>query len=165
MSAVAGSGFDIMNFVGMKIQATEAPAPPRELGALARAVAAEPVADAISPVVLIGLVRLAEFLGVAAIGAATYIAYVYPSFDETSVAYSAAILLISGAAIFAFQAFEIYSIAAFRSHIHQLTRLAVAWTLVFLVAFAISFFGKFDAVFSRIWVASWFSVGLASLLT
>ena len=155
-----------MNFVGMKIQATEAPAPPRELGALARAVAAEPVADAISPVVLIGLVRLAEFLGVAAIGAATYIAYVYPAFDESSLAYSAAILLISGAAIFAFQAFEIYSIAAFRSHIHQLTRLAVAWTLVFLVAFAISFFffGKFDAVFSRIWVASWFSVGLASLL-
>jgi Undecaprenyl-phosphate glucose phosphotransferase len=153
-----------MNFVGVKIQATEAPAPPRELGALARAIAAEPVADAISPVVLIGLVRLAEFLGVAAIGAATYIAYVYPSFDESSLAYSAAIPLISGAAIFAFQAFEIYSIAAFRSHIHQLTRLAVAWTLVFLVAFAISFFGKFDAIFSRIWVASWFSVGLASLL-
>jgi Undecaprenyl-phosphate glucose phosphotransferase len=153
-----------MNFAGMKIQATEAPAPPRELGALARTIAAEPVADAISPVVLIGLVRLAEFLGVAAIGAATYVAYVYPSFDESSLAYSAAILLISGAAIFAFQTFEIYSIAAFRSHIHQLTRLAVAWTLVFLVAFAISFFGKFDAVFSRIWVASWFSVGLASLL-
>ena len=36
-SATARSGFDIMNFVGTKIQATEAPAPPRELGALARA--------------------------------------------------------------------------------------------------------------------------------
>ena len=80
---------------------TEVPAPPRELGALARAIAAEPVADAISPVVLIGLVRLAEFLAAAAIGAVTYIAYVYPSFGESSLAYSAAILLISGAAIFA----------------------------------------------------------------
>jgi hypothetical protein len=33
---------------------------PRELGLLARAVAAKPVADPISPVVLIGLVRLTE---------------------------------------------------------------------------------------------------------
>ena len=64
----------------------------------------------------------------------------------------------------AFQGFEIYSIAAFRSHIHQLTRLAVAWTLVFLVAFAISFFGKFDGMFSRVWVASWYITGLACLL-
>ena len=115
------------------------------------------------PVVLIGVVRLVEFPGVAAIGAATYTAHVYP-YDETSLIYAAAILLISAAAVLAFQAFEIYSIAAFRSHIHQLTRLALAWTLVFLVAFAISFFGKFDVVFSRIWVASWFSVGLVSLL-
>ncbi len=67
-----------MNFVGMKTNATEAPAPPRELSAIARAIAAEPVANAISPVVLIGLVRLAEFLGAAAIGALTYTAYVYP---------------------------------------------------------------------------------------
>jgi hypothetical protein len=37
-----------MNFVGMKTEATEAPAPPRELSALARAIAAEPVANAIS---------------------------------------------------------------------------------------------------------------------
>jgi Undecaprenyl-phosphate glucose phosphotransferase len=152
-----------MNVVGMKTEATEAPAPPRELSVLARAIAAEPVADAISPVVLIGLVRLTEFLVAAAIGAATYTAYVYP-YDEQSLTYAGAILLISGAAVLAFQTFEIYSITAFRSHIHQLTRLALAWTLVFLVAFAISFFGKFDGVFSRIWVASWFTVGLVTLL-
>jgi Undecaprenyl-phosphate glucose phosphotransferase len=152
-----------MNVVGMKTEATEAPAPPRELSALARAIVAEPVANAISPVVLIGLVRLTEFLVAAATGAATYTAYVYP-YDEESLTYAGAILLVSGAAVLAFQAFEIYSITAFRSHIHQLTRLALAWTLVFLVAFAISFFGKFDGVFSRIWVASWFTVGLVTLL-
>jgi Undecaprenyl-phosphate glucose phosphotransferase len=152
-----------MNVVGMKTEATEAPAPPRELSALARAIVAEPVANAISPVVLIGLVRLTEFFVAAATGAATYTAYVYP-YDEESLTYAGAILLVSGAAVLAFQAFEIYSITAFRSHIHQLTRLALAWTLVFLVAFAISFFGKFDGVFSRVWVASWFSVGLVTLL-
>jgi Undecaprenyl-phosphate glucose phosphotransferase len=144
-------------------QAAGIPSPSRELGALARTVAAEPVPDAISPVVLIGLVRLAEFLGIAAIGAATYAAYLYPD-EETTLAYAVAILLISGAAVLAFQMSEIYTIAAFRSHIHQLTRLALAWTLVFLVAFAIAFFGKFDGIFSRVWVASWFCIGLASLL-
>src|SRR6266481_4960655 len=127
----------MMNFIGMKSEATKASATPRELSAVARAIAAEPVANAISPVVLTGLVRLAEFLGVAAIGTATYTAYVYP-YDEPTLIYAAAILLISAAAVLAFQAFEIYNIAAFRSHIHQLTRLALAWTLVFLVAFAIS---------------------------
>jgi FlaA1/EpsC-like NDP-sugar epimerase len=152
-----------MNFIGIKPEASKASAAPRELNAVARAIAAEPVANAISPVVLIGLVRLAEFLGVAAIGTATYTAYVYP-YDEPTLFYASAILLISAAAVLAFQAFEIYNIAAFRSHIHQLTRLALAWTLVFLVAFAISFFGKLDVVFSRVWAASWYSVGLAALL-
>src|SRR5580700_6905803 len=109
MSAVAGSGFDIMNFVGMKIQATEAPAPPRELGALARAVAAEPVADAISPVVLIGLVRLAEFLCIAAIGAAAYVALVY-RYDDFEWAYAGAIVWVSATGVFAFQVFDIYSV-------------------------------------------------------
>jgi len=152
-----------MNIVDVNAGAAAAHTPPRELGALARAIAAEPVVSAISPVVLIGLVRLADFLGAAAIGAATYVAYVYPN-EERSLIYSAAIALISAAAVLAFQAFEIYTIAAFRSHINQLIRLVLAWTLVFLVAFAISFFGKFDAVFSRVWVASWYGVGLAGLL-
>ncbi len=153
-----------MNFVGKPNDASgDTPAPPRELSPLARAIAAEPVADAISPVVLIGLVRLFEFLVAAGTGLATYAAYLSP-YDEASVTYAAAILMISAAAVLAFQGFEIYSITAFRSHIHQLTRLAVAWTLVFLVAFAISFFGKFDSMFSRVWVASWYTIGLGCLL-
>ena len=143
---------------------TAAPSPgsaPRELSPLARAIAAEPVAQAISPVVLIGAVRLAEFIGIVLIGAIAYAALVRdPDLDW---AYAVAILLVSSAAVLAFQAFEIYSVAAFRTHVHQLTRLALAWTLVFLVAFAISFFGKLDGTFSRIWAASWFSAGLAAL--
>jgi Undecaprenyl-phosphate glucose phosphotransferase len=138
------------------------PVAPRELGSLARAMAAEPVADAISPVVLIGLVRLAEFVGIAAIGAAAYGAVVYRN-QDFAFTYAAAILLVSGAAVLAFQAFEIYTVPAFRTHVHQLSRLVLAWTLVFLVAFAVSFFGKFDGMFSRVWAASWFSAGLAGL--
>ena len=35
---------------------------------------------------------------------------------------------------------------------------------MFLVAFAIAFFGKLDVVFSRVWVAGWYIVGLAALI-
>jgi Undecaprenyl-phosphate glucose phosphotransferase len=149
-----------MNFIR---KSTDSPPPPRELSPLARAVAAQPVANAISPVVLTGAVRLFEFLIAVVTGAATYAAYLLPG-NEQGLEYGSAIILVSAAAVLAFQSFEIYSITAFRSHIHQLTRLAVAWTLVFLVAFAISFFGKFDGVYSRVWVASWYITGLACLL-
>ena len=48
-----------MNFIG---KSTDSPPPPRELSPLARAVAAQPVANAISPVVLTGAVRLFEIV-------------------------------------------------------------------------------------------------------
>ena len=149
-----------MNVADFKRVAT-APTPPRELGLLARAIASEPVAQAISPVVLIGLVRLVEFLGIVAIGAIAYAVIVPGKIDW---AYPAAILPVSGAAVLSFQVFEIYSISAFRSHVHQLSRLALAWTLVFLVAFAIAFFGGLDGILSRGWTASWFCAGLIGLL-
>src|ERR1700677_1691541 len=95
-------------------------APPRELSSIARAIASEPVADAISPVVLIGIVRLLEFIGIAAIGAGAWVGLVYRN-DDFSWAYMGAILAVSAAAVFAFQVFEIYSVPAFRSHVHQLS--------------------------------------------
>ena len=111
-----------MNFIR---KSTDSPPPPRELSPLARAIAAQPVANAISPVVLTGAVRLFEFLIAVVTGAATYAAYLLPG-NEQGLEYGSAIVLVSAAAVLAFQGFEIYSITAFRSHIHQLTRLAVA---------------------------------------
>jgi len=144
--------------------ASAAPSPaaaPRELNPLARAVAAEPVAQAISPVVLIGAVRLAEFVGIALIGAIAYAVLVREA--DLDWAYAVAILLVSSAAVVTFQAFEVYTVPAFRTHVHQLSRVALAWTLVFLVAFAMLFFVKFEGTFSRIWAATWFVSGLVAL--
>jgi Undecaprenyl-phosphate glucose phosphotransferase len=152
-----------MNFADKKpVAAVPIPAQPRELGQLARAIASQPVAEAISPVVLAGLVRFAEFIGIAAIGGATYAGLVYRNQDFTF-AYAVAILLVSAAAVLTFQAFEIYNVAAFRTHVHQLSRLTLAWTLVFLLAFAVSFFGKLDGLYSRAWAAVWFASGLTGL--
>jgi len=134
----------------------------RELSPLARAIAAEPVSQAISPIVLAGAVRLAELLLVAAVGAAIY-AYVVVPIEGFEWRYAFADLAVAVAAVTAFQLFDIYTTTAFRTHVHQLSRLGIAWTLVFLVALAIAFFIKFEDTISRSWAAGWYIAGLAAL--
>jgi Undecaprenyl-phosphate glucose phosphotransferase len=150
------------SFAASAVAAARRRASARELSPLARMIAAEPVAQAISPVVLCGVVRLAEFLSIAALGAAIYIHSVYPleGFDWR---YVLADLVASCAAIVAFQIFGIYSTAAFRAPLHQLGRLGAAWTLLFLLALAIAFFIKLENTIPRAWAAAWYLSGLGIL--
>ncbi len=134
---------------------------PRELNPFARMIAAQPVPPAISQVVLAGSLRLAEFIGICAIGFAIYLAYVQETVDLFE--YLLAITGIGAVSIIAFQWLELYDIAALRTRVQQLSRISVAWTGVFLIAFAISFFLKLDGTFSRLWAATWFSLGLFTL--
>ena len=135
----------------------------RELSPLARAIAAEPLSQAVSPTVLAGIVRASEFVLIAAVGAAVYGLTVFPveGFDWR---YLLADLAIAGAAIIAFQMFDIYTTAAFRTHVRQLSRLGAAWTIVFVVALAFAFFIKLGDRFSHSWAAEWYVAGLAALL-
>jgi Undecaprenyl-phosphate glucose phosphotransferase len=137
-------------------------AAPYELGPLARAIAAEPVADAISPIVLAGFVRIAEFLALAAVGAAVHAYWINPV-EGLEWPYVVAEATIPLAAIIAFQLFDLYNVPTFRSHVHQLSRIALAWSLVFLLTLAIAFFGKFANEFSRVWASLWFAGGLIVL--
>src|SRR5262249_33792489 len=140
------------------------PAQPRELGPLARAIAATPVRPAISPIVGAGVVRVTELFCIAVLGTLIYCAYVFQEIGF-SWHYVFATIAISMAAIIAFQMFEIYDVTAFRTHVYQLSRLSAAWTLVFLLALAITFFAKFEGTFSRVWAGTWYVVGLGGLLT
>ncbi|HEY1543826.1 MAG TPA: undecaprenyl-phosphate glucose phosphotransferase, partial [Xanthobacteraceae bacterium] len=134
----------------------------RELSPLAREIASEAVSEAISPVVLAGIVRAIEFTLIAALGVAIYAYTTYPieGFDRR---YLFAGLLITAGAAVAFQVLDLYTTAAFRTHVHQLSRLSAAWTIVFLCALALAFFIKFDNTFSRAWAAGWYSSGLLTL--
>src|SRR5215831_10698433 len=96
----------------------------RELSPLARAIAAEPVSQAISPVVLAGIVRAIEFALITAIGAAVY-AYTTYHAEGLDWRYALAAFAISTAAVMTFQAFDLYTTAAFRTQVHQLSRLSV----------------------------------------
>jgi len=124
--------------------------------------AAEPVKPAYSPVVLAGLVRAAEFLLLLMTGALIHRFYVV-----SQVGYEPAYFIVTPAvaalAILAFQTLRAYSLTAFRQPVRQVLRLAGGWAFAFLVVFAALFFLKLEGVVSRVWVASWFVIGLGAL--
>ena len=64
----------------------------------------------------------------------------------------------------AFQIADIYQVQAFRGHEKQYFRLASAWSVVFLIVIGVSFFAKAGDQFSRVWLGSFYVVGLVALL-
>ncbi len=157
---------DLKRVMKAQAVATTIPIPaaakPAQLGALAARIAARPVAPAISQVVLAGVVRFAEFTAVALLGLVIYWLYVnHPVGFAWE--YLGATIAVSTAAILTFQAAELYDTVAMRTHVHQLSRIALCWTLVFLVALAISFFARLDDVYSRVWAGTWYLSGLFML--
>ena len=122
--------------------------------------AAEPVAPAMSPIVLAGAVRMIELALVALIGTAIYICYVVPQ-NGVEWRYFGAIAGVSVLAMLAFQAADIYQVQAFRGHEKQYFRLAAAWSVVFLIVIGVSFFAKAGDNFRGSGSAASTSSGLA----
>ncbi len=135
----------------------------RRLSAAALAVVNQKVRAAYSPVVIAGGVRLADFVMLALIGVAIYLGYVV-RLDGFSWRYVAAILAMAVAAVICFQAADIYQVQVFRGQFRQMTRMVSAWAFVFLLFIGASFFAKLGDEVSRVWLSSFFFVGLASLI-
>ena len=137
----------------------------RQLSAAALNAAAERLAPAYSPIVLAGFVRMFEFGLITVIGSAAYFAYVYPVYGQIfDWYYLATALAVAALAVLAFQAADIYQVQAFRNPVSESARLIVAWSLVFLFAAAIAFFAKLGGLYSRLWLAGFYGIGLLSLL-
>jgi len=135
----------------------------RTLSAAASAVASQSFKQAYSPIVLAGAVRAIEVVLVATVGFVLYMWYLVPT-EGFARHYVAAIVGISVLALLAFQAADIYQVQAFRGHEKQYMRLASAWSVVFLLTIAASFFAKSGEDFSRVWLGSFYVVGLITLL-
>ncbi len=135
--------------------ARKIPPPVRELSPLARLIAAEPVPRAISAVVLAGVIRVYEFLAIAGLGLVIHYGYVEPH-ESLSSRYVLATFGMSLSAIIAFQLADLYSIAALRTRIQQLSGVGLIWTIIFLAAIAVAFFARPEGDFSRVWAATWF---------
>src|SRR5438105_10234531 len=133
------------------------------LSAAALTVADQPAAAAYSPIVLAGTVRLIEFALVVLVGAAVYAGYVVP-IEGFEWHYVAAVFGIAVLVMLAFQVADIYQVQAFRGHEKQYFRLASAWSVVFLIAIGATFFAKAGDQFSRVWLGSFYVLGLLTLV-
>jgi len=135
----------------------------KRLSPAALAVANEKVQPAYSPIVIAGLVRLTDFVLIAAVGIALYLGYVARR-DGLQWEYIAAILGMTITAVISFQAADLYEVQVFRGTLKQVTRMISAWTLVFLLFIGASFLAKLGGEVSRLWLSSFYLLGLAVLI-
>jgi Undecaprenyl-phosphate glucose phosphotransferase len=133
------------------------------LSPAALAVAAKPAESPVSPIVLAGFVRMAEFALIVTVGLADYWLYLART-DGLEWHYPLAIFAIAILSMFAFQTADIYQVQAFRGHEKQYMRLAAAWSLVFLIVIGASFFAKAGEMFSRVWLGTFYVGGLTALV-
>src|SRR6185503_15384163 len=126
-------------------------------------VAARPAPRPISPIVLAGFVRMTEFTLVLMVGLALYAIYL-PPMPNLIWRYSGASLVIALLSTLAFQTADIYQVHAFRGYEKQYMRLASAWSVVFLIVIGASFFAKAGDMFSRVWLGSYYIVGICALI-
>ena len=120
-------------------------------------------AKAVSAIVVAGLWRIGEAVIISLVGVLIYWSYIS---DQTGLrqAYAIAIPLITLLAIFTLQAFELFQIAVLRAPLANAPRLLTGWTLVFLIAFTVVFFLKLEGVFSRVFMAAWYGIGLGVIV-
>ncbi|MBR1155721.1 undecaprenyl-phosphate glucose phosphotransferase [Bradyrhizobium sp. JYMT SZCCT0428] len=135
----------------------------RRLSPAALAVTNQKVSRAYSPIVIAGAVRLVDFVMLSLIGLALYFAYVV-RLKGFHWEYVAAIIGMTATAVICFQAADIYEVQVFRGQLRQKTRMISSWAFVFLLFIGASFLVKLGSEISRIWLASFFVVGLAALL-
>ena len=116
-----------------------------------------------SPIVLAGIVRIVEFVLIALTGAGVHLLYIAPTHGYEA-AYLIAVPAIGAAAVVMFQALDINHVNAFRHPLMPGFRLAGGWSLVILGMLAVVFFSKLEGVFSRVWLGTWYVLGLAVVL-
>jgi Undecaprenyl-phosphate glucose phosphotransferase len=135
----------------------------RRLSTSALAVASQKVSTAYSPIVIGGLVRIADFTLISLTGIALFFAYVASS-ESPTWQYIAAILAMTAAAVLSFQIADIYQVQMFRGQLQQITRMMSAWTVVFLLFIGASFFAKLGGEVSRVWLSGFYVIGLGVLI-
>ena len=115
------------------------------------------------PVVITGAVRLIEFLLVAALGFAIYLAYVERDGSSAHLVYFVAVAIASAANTLMLQLFNLYRVPAFTAFARSFTRIAFAWSMVVVGMMSLAFFVKVGADFSRVWIATWYAAALGGL--
>jgi Undecaprenyl-phosphate glucose phosphotransferase len=118
----------------------------------------------ISPTVLRGAVRLADFAIVTALGLMIADLYI----NETGVLGNARYITAAGmtgvALIAALELLGLYSLRVFSSFVGKAPAIILGWTIAFAGLVATIFFLKIGADISRVWLAAWYITGAAALV-
>ncbi|MGY2047442.1 undecaprenyl-phosphate glucose phosphotransferase [Methylobacterium sp. JK268] len=117
----------------------------------------------LSPVVLTGCVRAAEVVLIAVTGIVAQVAILH-DVVPLQIGYLTTIFGIAALNLAVQQGAGTYGIRAFRKFFHSALRVALGWSLVFLLAAAILFFAKLGDHYSRLWLGSFYLSGLALLV-
>ena len=117
----------------------------------------------ISPVVLAGCIRAAEFALVVGLGLVLH-QVMLRGVVPLELSYLTAILGIGVIAILLYQVSGTYRIGAFRSATGSVTRIAAGWSLAFLLVATTMVLAKVADHYSRLWLAAYFASGLGLLL-
>ena len=117
----------------------------------------------VSPGILSGLARIADFAGLALASVVIIFAYVAPR-DTVWFGYLVATLLQPAATVALIGSFNGYAAADYRRVGEKISRAAGIWSGAFGCFTLVLFFLKAGEDFSRVWLASWFFAGLAVLI-
>ena len=139
------------------------PAGATQLSDRAEAIAASLPKCSLSPLMISGLVRGADFAILCISGTLAYQLY-RTSINGPVSMYVAAIFGLASLGLVMFQVFSVNRTAAFQMPLLQGFRIAGAWSLVFLIGLGMLIFLRSGEMFSRVWLASTYFIGLVGLL-
>ena len=113
----------------------------------------------LSPVVVSGSIRCAEFLMVTLLGLAIAHSYVAESSVLKNPVYLFATALVGTATVVIFGLLDLYSLRALSAYIKSLPAVMLGWTTAFAALIAAIFFLKIGPDISRVWLVTWFASG------
>ncbi|MDP2118956.1 MAG: undecaprenyl-phosphate glucose phosphotransferase [Hoeflea sp.] len=134
-----------------------------ELSRLAHQTANRLSEENLSPTMIVGTLRLAEFALLALTGFLVYALYVGMTWEVTLLYYAPAILSGSALAVLLIQIADGYQVPALRSVLRTLPKVLTAWAAAFAMIALAAFFLQYGLAFSRFWFATWFIAGAISL--
>ncbi len=144
-------------------KASAADAQAGQLNAMARQIATQYRHDTLSPVMVSGILRLAEFALLAVSGYALGFAYLGLGI-VASWHYPVLILLASALTVILLELTDSYQIAKLYRPLKSIAVILPVWVGALALTALFGFFLKISAEFSRLWAGAWFLGGFALLV-
>ena len=117
----------------------------------------------ISPAVVRGFVRAADFLIVVLLGFAIAHGYVEEESAVSMPLYVETVLLTGIALVASYELLGLYTLRVFSNFVAKMPAMVLGWSVAFVALVASIFFLKIGHDVSRVWMATWFTAGILAL--